>query len=60
MDANDQCKQGSETEIGTESSNRPESEGSDDGNVESDVVSSLEHAFDDKSDEPPVLLSNPP
>ncbi len=60
MNANDQCKQGSETEIGTEISNGPESEGTDGGNVGTDVFSPQEGASDDKSDEPPVLPSNPP
>jgi hypothetical protein len=33
MNANDQSKQGPETEIGTENPNGPESEGTDGGNV---------------------------
>jgi hypothetical protein len=33
MNANDQSKQGTETEIGTENPNGPESEGTDGGNV---------------------------
>ena len=43
--------------IGT---NRPGSEGTDGGNVGTDVISPRERASDDKSDEPPVLPSNPP
>jgi hypothetical protein len=60
MNANDQSKQGPETEIGTENPNGPESEGLDGGNVGTDVISLLEGASDDKSDEPPVSPSNPP
>jgi hypothetical protein len=60
VNANDQSKQGSETEIGTENPNGPESEGTDGGNVGTDVISPQEGASDDKSDEPPVLPSNPP
>jgi hypothetical protein len=58
MNANDQFKQGPETEIGTENPNGPESEGTDGGNVGTNVISPLEGASDDKSDEPPVLPSN--
>jgi hypothetical protein len=60
MNANDQSKQGPETEIGTENPNGQDSEGTDGGNVETDVIPPQEHAFDDESDEPPVLPSNPP
>jgi hypothetical protein len=60
MNANDQSKQGSETEIGTVNPNRPESEGTDGGNVGTDVISPLEGASDEESDEPLVLPSNPP
>jgi hypothetical protein len=60
MNANDQFKQGPETEIGTENPNGPESEGTDDDNVGTDVFSPQEGASDDESDEPPVLPSNPP
>jgi hypothetical protein len=60
MNANDQSKQGPEIEIGTENLNGPESEGTDDGNFGTDVISPQEGASDDKSDEPPVLPSNPP
>ncbi len=42
MNANDQCKQGPETEIGTENPNGPESEGKDAGNDETDVISPRE------------------
>jgi hypothetical protein len=60
MNANDQSKHGPETEIGTDNPNEPESEGSDGGNVVTDVISPLEGASDDESDEPPVLPYNPP
>jgi hypothetical protein len=60
MNGNDQSKQGPETEIGTDNPNGPESEGTDGGNVGADLISPLEGASDDKSDEPPVLPSNPP
>jgi hypothetical protein len=60
MNANDQSKQGPETEIGTENPNGPESEGNDGGNVGADVISPQKGASDDNSDEPPVLPSNPP
>ncbi len=39
---------------------RPELEDTDGGNVGTDVISPREVASDDKSDEPPVLPSNPP
>jgi hypothetical protein len=48
MNANDQSKQGPETEVGTENPNGPESEGTDGGNVETNVISPLEGASDDK------------
>jgi hypothetical protein len=57
--ANDQSKQGA-TDISTENPNGPESEGIDGGNVGTGVISPQEGASDDKSDEPPVLPSNPP
>jgi hypothetical protein len=60
MNANDQFKQGPETNIGTDNPKRPELEGTDGGNVGTDVISPQEGASDDKSDEPPVLPSNPP
>ncbi len=60
MNANDQSKQEPEIEIGTDNPNGPESEGTDGGTVGTDVLSPLEGASDDKSDEPPVLPSNPP
>jgi hypothetical protein len=59
MNANDQSKQGPEIEIGTDNPNGPESEGTDGGSVGTDVISPQEGASDDKSDEPPVLPSNP-
>jgi hypothetical protein len=39
MNANDQSKQGPETEIGTENPNGPESKDTDGGNVGTDVIS---------------------
>ncbi len=60
MNANDQSKQGPETEIDAENLNGPESDGTDGGNVGTDVISPIEGASDDKGDEPPVLPSNPP
>ena len=60
MNANDQYKQGPETDIGTDNPKRPELEGTDGDNVGTDVISPQEGASDDKSDEPPVLLANPP
>jgi hypothetical protein len=54
MNANDQYKQGPETEIGIENPNGPKSEGTDGGNVGTDIISPREGASDDKSDEPPV------
>jgi hypothetical protein len=60
MNANDQSKQGLETEIGAENPNVPESEGTDGGNVGTDIISPREGASDDKSDEPLVLPSSPP
>jgi hypothetical protein len=60
MNANDQYKQGPETDIGTDNPTRPALEGTDGGNVGTDVISPQEGTSDDKSDEPPVLPSNPP
>ncbi len=60
MNANDQYKRGPETDIGTDNPKRPELEGTDGGNVGTDVISPQEGASDDKSDEPSVLPSNPP
>jgi hypothetical protein len=60
MNANDQSKQEPETDIGTENPNGPESEGTDGGNVGTDVISPQEQASDDESDEPPILPPNPP
>jgi hypothetical protein len=54
INANDPSKQGPETEIGTDNPNGPESDGTDGGNVGTDIISPLEGASDDKSDEPPV------
>ncbi len=42
MNANDQCKQGPETEIGTENPNGPKSEDTDGANVGTDVISPRE------------------
>ncbi len=39
MNANDQSKQGPETEIGTDNPNGPESESTDGGNVGTDIIS---------------------
>jgi hypothetical protein len=58
--ANDQYKQGPETDIGTDNPKRPELEGTDGGNVGTDVISPREGASDVESDKPPVLPSNPP
>ncbi len=69
MDANDQSKQGPESEIGIETNVGPESKVTDGGgtsinipgnNVGTDVISQGEGGSDDKSDEPTVLPSNPP
>jgi hypothetical protein len=60
MKSNDQYKQGSKTDFGTYNPKRPGLEGTDDGNVGTDIISPQEGASDDKSDEPPVLPSNPP
>ena len=60
MNANDPYKQGPEPDIDTDNPKRPELEGTDDGNVGTDIISPQEGASDDKSDEPPVLPSNPP
>jgi hypothetical protein len=67
--ANDQSKHQLDPKLGTENTRGPESECKDGGdtsinlpgdNVGTDVISPHEGAFDDKSDEPPVLPSNPP
>jgi hypothetical protein len=66
---NDQSNYRLDPEIGTENSKGPESECKDGGdssiyvtsdNVQTDVIFPQEGASDDKSDEPPVLPSNPP
>jgi hypothetical protein len=66
---NDQSKHQLDPKIGIENTEGPESECEDGGdtsinvpgdNVGNDVISPQEGAFDDKSDEPPVLPSNPP
>jgi hypothetical protein len=44
MNANDQYKQGPEIEIGTDNPNGPESQGTDGGNVGTDVISPQEGA----------------
>jgi hypothetical protein len=59
MNSNDQCKQGPKTDFGTDNQKRPELEGTDGGIVGTDIISP-EGASDDKSNEPPVLPSNPP
>ncbi len=67
--ANDQSKHWLDPKIGTENPKEPESECKDGGdtsinvpgdNVGTDVTSPREGASDDKSDELPVLPSNPP
>jgi hypothetical protein len=67
--ANDQSKHRLDPKIGTENTKGPKSECKDGGdtsinvpgdNVGTDVISPREGASDDKSDEPPVLPSNPP
>ena len=58
--ANDQYKQGPKTDFGKDNPKRRELEGTDGGNVGTDIISPQEGASDDKSDEPPVLPSNPP
>ncbi len=67
--ANDQSKHQLDPKISTENLKGPESECKDGGdssinvtvdNVRTDVISLREGASDDKSDEPPVLPSNPP
>ncbi len=67
--ANDQSKHWLDPKIGTENPKGPESEGTDGGDtsinvpgaiVGTDVISPREGASDDKSNEPPVLQSNPP
>jgi hypothetical protein len=67
--ANDQSKHQLDPDIGTENTQGPESECKDGGdtsinvpgdNVGTDVISPQEGASDDKSDESPVLPSNPP
>ncbi len=55
MNANDQYKQRPETDIGPDNPKRPELEGTDGGNVWTDVISPQEGASDGESDEPPVL-----
>jgi hypothetical protein len=69
MNANDQSKHRPDPNIGTENPKGPESEGTDGGdtsinvpgdNVGSDVISPQEGASDDKSNESPLLPSNPP
>jgi hypothetical protein len=59
MNSNDQYKQGPKTGFGTDNPKRPELEGTDSGNVGTDIISPQEGASDDESDEPPVLPSNP-
>jgi hypothetical protein len=59
MNSNDQYKQGPKTDFGTDIPKRSELEGTDGGNVGTDIISP-EEGDEDKSDEPPVLPSNPP
>ncbi len=67
--ANDQSKHQLDPKIGTEDPKGPQSEGTGGGdtsinvpgdNVGTDDISPQDGASDDKSDEPPVLPSNPP
>jgi hypothetical protein len=67
--ANGQSKHQLDPKIGTENTEGPESECKDGGdtsknvpggNVGTDVISPQEGASDEKSDEPPVVPSNPP
>ncbi len=67
--ANDQSKHRLDPEISTENPKGPESECKDGGdssinvtgdNVRTDVISPQEGAYDDESDETPVLPSNSP
>ncbi len=67
--ANEKSKHQLDPKIGTENPKGPESEGTSGGNtsinvpgddVGTDVISPLEGASDDKSDEPPVSPFNPP
>ncbi len=60
MNANNQYKQVPETDISTDNPKRPELDGTDGGNVETDVISPQEGASDDESDQPLVLPSNSP
>jgi hypothetical protein len=60
MNSNDQYKQGPKADFGTDSSKRPKLEGTDGGNVGTDIISPHEGASDDESDESLVLPSNPP
>ncbi len=60
MNSNDQYKQGPKTDFVTDNPKRPELEGTDGGNVGTDIISPQESASDDESDAPPVLQSNPP
>jgi hypothetical protein len=60
MNSNDQYKQGPKTDFGTDNVKRPVLEGTDGGNVGTDIISPQEGASGKKSDEPPILPSNPP
>ncbi len=60
MTSNDQYKQGPKTDFGTDNPKRPELEGTDGGNVVTDVISPQRGASDDKSVKPAVLPSYPP
>jgi hypothetical protein len=48
------------TDFGTDNPKRPESEGTDGGNIGTDTISPQEGASDDKSDDLQELPSNPP
>jgi hypothetical protein len=60
MNSNNQYKKGPKTDFGTDNPKRQELEGTDGGNVGTDIISPHKGASYDKSDEPPVLPSNPP
>ncbi len=69
IDANGQTKQGPKPEIGTENQHEPESEVTKGGDtstnkpgnsIVTEVISPGEGGFDDNSDRPKVLQSNPP
>ncbi len=60
MNSNYQYKQGPKADFGIENPKRPALEGTDGGNVGTDVISPQGGASDDKSVKPAVLPSYPP